>query len=105
MYYLDCRFRSGGRDSAVLIRRDGVPYARRAERALWSTAESLLLCSFLMPVKEGQNARPLASACDQDTVLGYRDPIAVIPVQRFRNDHNVLLQGVGSIIHCVAKCI
>ena len=78
MYYLDCRFRSGGRDSAVLIRRDGVPYARRAERALWSTAESLLLCGFLMLMKEGQNARPLASACDQDTVLGYRDPIATV---------------------------
>ena len=32
----------------------------------------------------------------------------MIPVQRFGNDHNVLLrfaviQGVGSIIHCVAK--
>src|SRR6516164_9461485 len=69
-----------------------------------------LLCGFPMPVKERQNARPLASACDQNTVLGYRDPIAVIPVERLGNDHNVLLrfaviQGVGSIIHRVAKCV
>ena len=69
----------------------------------WSTAESLLLCGFLMLMKEGQNARPLASTCNQNTVLGYRDPIAVIPVQRFGDDHNVLarfavIQGVGSII-------
>ena len=60
--------------------------------------------------EEGQNARPLAGACDENMVLGYGDPIAVIAVQRFGDNHNVLvrfaiIKGVGSIIHRVAKCV
>ena len=99
-----CRYRFGF-TRVSLIHRSGhwlrLQNRIRDDRS-WSTAESLLLCGFLMLMKERQNARPLASTCDQNMVLRYRDPIAAIPVQRFGNDHNVLLrfaviEGVGFV--------